>query len=67
MGEACSTHGTVEKYTILFGSSEGKGSLGRPKHRWAGHVIRMGEMRSTYNILVGNSEGKRSLGRPRRS
>jgi len=27
--------------------------------RWAGHVVRMGEMRNAYNILVGKSEGKK--------
>jgi hypothetical protein len=30
--------------------------------RWAGHVVRMGEMRNAYNILVVKPEGKRSLG-----
>jgi transcription termination factor 2 len=34
--------------------------------RWAGHVARMGETRTTYGILVGKPEGKRPLGRPRR-
>jgi hypothetical protein len=34
--------------------------------RWAGHVARMGEVRSAYNILVGWPEGRRPLGRPRR-
>jgi hypothetical protein len=33
--------------------------------RWAGHVARMGEKRSSYRILVGKLEGKRPLGRPR--
>jgi hypothetical protein len=33
--------------------------------RWAGHVVRMGEVRGVYNILVGRSEGRRPLGRPR--
>jgi hypothetical protein len=33
--------------------------------RWAGHVARMGEVRSAY-ILVGRPEGRRPLGRPRR-
>jgi hypothetical protein len=33
--------------------------------RWAGHVARMGEKRTSYRILVAKSEGKRSLGRPR--
>jgi hypothetical protein len=33
--------------------------------RWAGHVVRMGEVRGTYNILVGRPEGRRPLGRSR--
>jgi hypothetical protein len=33
--------------------------------QWAGHVARMGEMRTAYRILVGKPEGKRPLGRPR--
>jgi hypothetical protein len=34
--------------------------------RWAGHVARMGEKRtSSDRILVGKPEGKRQLGRPR--
>jgi hypothetical protein len=33
---------------------------------WAGHVVRMEEMRNAYNILVGKPEGKRPLGRPKR-
>jgi hypothetical protein len=32
--------------------------------RWAGHVVRMGEVRDTY-ILVGKPEGRTALGRPR--
>jgi hypothetical protein len=36
------------------------------KMRWAGHVVRMWEMRNSYRILVGKPEGKRPLGRPRR-
>jgi hypothetical protein len=34
--------------------------------RWAGHVVRMGEVRGAYNILVGRPEEWRPLGRPRR-
>jgi hypothetical protein len=34
--------------------------------RWAGHVARMGDLRSAYRILVGKPEGKRPLGRPKR-
>jgi hypothetical protein len=34
--------------------------------RWAGHVVRMGEVRVAHNIFVGKPEGRRPLGRPRR-
>jgi hypothetical protein len=34
--------------------------------RWAGHVARRSEKRSTYRILVGRPEGRRPLVRPRR-
>jgi hypothetical protein len=33
--------------------------------RWAGHVVRMGEVRGADNILVGKPEGRRPLGRRR--
>jgi hypothetical protein len=32
--------------------------------RWAGHIVRMGEMRNAYKILVGKPERRRPLGRP---
>ena len=34
--------------------------------RWAGHVIRMEEDRSTFKIVTDTPAGKRPLGRPRR-
>jgi hypothetical protein len=34
--------------------------------RWAGHVVRLGEMKNAYNILVGKRKRKRLLGRPGR-
>ena len=34
--------------------------------RWAGHVARMEEGRSSFKILTGKPTGKRPLGRPRR-
>ena len=34
--------------------------------RWAGHVVRMEQIRNTYRVLVGKPESKRPLGRPRR-
>jgi hypothetical protein len=37
------------------------------KNKWAGHVVRMWELRNTYNILFGKHEGMRLLGRPRRA
>ena len=33
--------------------------------RWAGHVARMEEGRSTFKILTGTPTGKIPLGRPR--
>ena len=33
--------------------------------RWAGHVVRMEEGRSTFNILTGKPIVKRPLGKPR--
>jgi hypothetical protein len=33
--------------------------------RWAGYVVRSGEMRNAYKILFGKPEEKRPLGRPR--
>jgi hypothetical protein len=40
--------------------------VNKARMRWAGHVVRMGEVRGAYNILVGKPEGRRPLGRPRR-
>ena len=34
--------------------------------RWAGHIIRMEEGKSSFEILTGKSTGKRSLGKFRR-
>jgi len=34
--------------------------------RWAGHVARMEEGRSSFKISTGKPTGKRPLGRPRR-
>jgi hypothetical protein len=33
--------------------------------RWAGHLARVWEKRSTHRVLVGKAEGKRPLGRPK--
>ena len=35
------------------------------RSRWAGHVARMKEGRSSFKILTGKPTGKRPLGRPR--
>ena len=34
--------------------------------RWAGHVVRVEEVRSAFRILIGKPTGKRCLGRPSR-
>ena len=36
------------------------------KLRWADHVVRMEEVRSSFKILTGTPTGKIHLGRPRR-
>ena len=36
------------------------------KSRWADHVVRMEESRSSFKILTRKATGKRPLGRPRR-
>jgi hypothetical protein len=33
--------------------------------RWAGHVVRIVEMRTAYKIVVEKPEEKRSLGKPK--
>ena len=39
MGGACSTNGEVRAvYRFLVGKSEGKRSLGRPRHRWEDNI-----------------------------
>ena len=35
------------------------------KMRWAGHMVRMGEVRVVHRVLLWKPEGKRPLGRPR--
>jgi hypothetical protein len=44
--------------------SSGRSTEARIK--WAGHVARMGEVRTVYKVLVGTPKRKRPLGRPRR-
>ena len=34
--------------------------------RWAGHIVRTDEGKSSFKILIGKPTGKRPLGRPRR-
>jgi hypothetical protein len=39
MGRACSTNWEKRiAYRVLVGNPEGKRSLGRPRHRWAGNI-----------------------------
>jgi len=42
-----------------------RSSIKSRKMRWAGCVVRMGQMRNAHKTLVWK-EGKRQLGRPRR-
>lgn len=32
--------------------------------RWAGRVVRIGEIRSVWKMLIGKPEGKMPIGRP---
>jgi hypothetical protein len=37
--EACTTNGKKRNaYRLLVGKSEGKSSLGRPRHRWVNNI-----------------------------
>jgi hypothetical protein len=39
MGRECSTNGeTRNLYRIFVGKPEGKGPLGRPRHRWVDNI-----------------------------
>jgi hypothetical protein len=55
----------IEKLTDLYGTPNIIRVIKSRRFRWAGHVARMGEMRSAYNVLVKKPEGKRLLGKPR--
>jgi hypothetical protein len=50
----------------LCSSSDVTREIKSRRTRWAGHVARVGEMRSAYKITVGKPEGKMSLGRHKR-
>jgi hypothetical protein len=54
-----------EELHVLYSSPSIVRVIKTRRMRWAGHVVRMGEVRSAYNILVGRPEGRRPLGRPR--
>jgi hypothetical protein len=55
-----------EELHVLYSSPSIVRVIKARRMRLAGHVARMGEVRSAYNILVGRPEGRRPLGRPRR-
>jgi hypothetical protein len=55
-----------EELRGLYSSRSIVGVIKARRMRWAGHVVRMGEVRGAYNILVGRPEGRIPLGRPRR-
>ena len=39
MGRACNTYGASrDVYWVLVGKTEGKGPLGRPRHRWEDNI-----------------------------
>jgi hypothetical protein len=55
-----------EEFHNLYSSPSIIRMMKSRRMRWAGHVVRKGEKRSTYRILVGKPEEKRPLGRSRR-
>ena len=63
-GECRKLH--IEELNDLYSSPNIVWVIKSRRMRWAGFVLRMGEIRDVYRVLVGKSEGKRSLGRPRR-
>ena len=55
----------IEKLNDLYCTPNIVRMIKSRRVRWAGHVARMGEMRSAYSVLVEKHEGKRPLGKPR--
>jgi hypothetical protein len=47
MGRACNTNGAEEKLMcLLVGKPEGKGPIGRTRHRWVNSIkLDLGELR----------------------
>ena len=56
----------IEELHSLYSSPNIVQVIKSRRLRWAGHVARMEESRSTFQILTGKPTGKRPLGRPRR-
>jgi len=55
-----------EEHHNLFTSQNMVRRIISRRMRWAGHLVRAGEMRNVYSILVGKLKGRRSpLGRCR--
>jgi hypothetical protein len=50
-----------EELRDLYTSPSIVGVIKARRMRWAGHVVRMGEVKGAYNILVGRPEGRRPL------
>ena len=64
MGEWRRLH--KEELNYLYSSPNIVRVIKSRRMRWAGHVVRMGELMGVYRVLLGKPEGRKSLGRPRR-
>jgi hypothetical protein len=53
-----------EELHSLYSSPSSVRVIRARRMRWAGHVVRMGEMRGAYNIMAGKPERRRPLGIP---
>ena len=56
----------IEELHSLYRSSNIVRMITSRRLRWADHIARMEEGRSTFKIVIGKHTGKRPLGRPRR-
>ena len=56
----------IEELLVLYGSPNIVRVIKSRRLRWAGHVARIEDYRSSFKILAVKHTGKRPLGRPRR-
>jgi hypothetical protein len=56
---------TLRNFAFLYRSTNIVRVIKSRRLKWAGHIARMEEGRSTSKILTGKATGKRPLGNPR--